>query len=465
MSDQVVQGYFWLPDSPEVRWPGALTISDEGDELSLMYAHGPNGIRDHALSDQSIPVLFGSLLSLGSVTIRGARPSGKTSRNMKVGSVGYWWFDLLIGAHVRGDTYNMLSLNLEWLSDWAPLQPLDLGNERELIIPLEEDPLVSARISDSKLSLVRSVGHSWSLLEITVNQTCSIRIEGSGFISDLISEWVTPIQDLMLVILGYRPGALGISVGFPMDEPQGPGWAEFRPRWPRLGVTNVRPPGPVGDPSYSKTILLPNDNLFDCGNLISEWFDTRKELGVPVAMLNAASRSGNTHAEHRYLTLFIALDALAKLSEEIDTKAMPPREFGERIASLEKVLDPNVIGEDVRSWALNILKGKNQKSQKRTIEDFLVQSMLLPSDSIQRIAAVLSNVRVDIAHNGVIKDITRDYVAHRVIWLTELMEWILRAELLVQLGAPRSNVVSRLEANSKFRRTRINVIESLSNGQ
>ncbi|MFT3942226.1 MAG: hypothetical protein QM705_00180 [Ancrocorticia sp.] len=461
MSDQVVQGYFWLPNSPQNRWPGALTISDDDNELELMYPEvNREQLQEHAMSNRKVPILFGSLLGMGDVTIRGALPSGGIRHTTTVSSVGYWMFDLLIGAHVSGEIYSSLSLDVEWLAEWAPLPRMCQHHGDELVISLSEETLLSTQVSKARIEFVRQVDHSESLLETTTGQGCFLNIKNKGPLDDLITDWVGPIQDLMLIALGHRPGVLKILVECPIDEELSPIWVEYQPSLQDIGASGTHP-RLIDRLGYSKTILLPNDNLIDFGCIITKWFISEKELGVPVAMLNSASRAGNMHAEHRYLTLFIAIDALAKLSNEIDTKAMPSEDFDQRITVLEQALDQDSIGDDIRGWALNILRNKNQKSQKRIIGDFLLQSELFSPEDTRRIAAVLSNVRVQIAHNGVIRGISSDDVAHRVFYLATMMEWLVRAELLVRLGTPRKSVVSRLEANSLFRWVRKGVIESL----
>ncbi len=449
-NDRDLSGVFWEPDTPASPLHGVLHLSSDGDKLTLTLPE--NGHRADLREERTEPIsrLYGMLEGKGEVTIVDASPTGGSRSNAHVTAVDFWQFTTLFGSHTDSKKFHRLNLEFEWLGEWTPNRALSGPTQDDKFeVDLSSETIAIANWDGVRLSLERFVARSWSLDEVTVRNKWLFRVEAEGAISEVSREWLAPLQDFLLIALGYRPGVL--RVGVETDDPNPyTAWVEARPWWPPLGTSGATPTL-VRYLPQTKTLLLPDDELLPLGEALKIWFAKRAELRVVVSMLSSGLRDRHIALDHRFLSLFLALDALARQSGEIDLQAMPAQAHHARVSAIAAVLAGSDVPKPTQDWAINRLRDGNAKSQPMVLAEFLKLTGLLTDDKAVSTAKRLNRYRTDIAHRGVIKGIDRDEIVLEVIHLTELLEWIVRAEVLVNLGFVRDGMRQRLVANASFR--------------
>lgn len=448
-NDRDLNGVFWEPETPASRLHGVLHLSSDGDKLTLTLPEG--GHRSDRQEERTEPItrLYGTLEGRGEVTIVDASPTGGSRSNPHVTAVDFWRFTTLFGSHTDSEKFHRLNLEFEWLGEWTPNRALSGPTQDDKFeVDVSSETIAATNWDGVRLSLERFVAQRWSLDEVIARNKWVFHVEAEGAISEVSSEWLAPLQDFLMVALGHRPGVL--RVGVKTDDPN-PYTAsvDVRPWWPPLGTSGASPTL-VRFLTQTKTLLLPDDELLPLGEALKAWFAKRAELRVVVSMLSSGLRDRHIALEHRFLSLFRALDALARQSGEIDLQAMPAQAHGARVSAIAAVLAGSDIPQRTQEWAIKRLRDGNAKSQPVVLTEFLKLTGLLKDDKAVSTAKRLNRYRTDIAHRGVIKGIDRNEVVLEVIHLTELLEWIVRAEILVKLGVPRDSMQQRMFANSSF---------------
>ena len=85
------------------------------------------------------------------------------------------------------------------------------------------------------------------------------------------------------------------------------------------------------------------------------------------------------------------------------------------------------------------------------VEEGLAGSGIIPNEHVNPLAKLLNDIRVDIAHKGIVRKIHDDTIAVRFYYLAELLEWLVRHEILIRLGVPREQLSARITGNARFR--------------
>jgi hypothetical protein len=218
-------GVFWLPDIPEHRVPGRLSLAPGGLALKMFaalreFTVPSTTVVRSGISWVEIPVLHGrlhdgtevTLLSVSGYVLQGPFHAVEEGYRVEVS---------LAGGLITATTFDRALCQLDVLNGWAHPAPLarDVFASRsgdEVSIRTGRLLLGEAICEDRVVRLVSDAVGTWGD-SVDLKQVASLEIEGEPLIiDDVVGSWIRPLQDMLVVALG-RPAVLTGLVVRPAD--------------------------------------------------------------------------------------------------------------------------------------------------------------------------------------------------------------------------------------------------------
>lgn len=431
MQELTFTGSWWLPERPQRKMAGSLTLTHASLHLVLYDelreaeapATGVTVVEDLQLSEAD--VVHGvrhednaliTLLGVSGYTF--GIPLGHVTNSYEV--------DLaLFGrGHATIDGFERVDVEFDYLKAWVqpPSRVVHSGDAQVAQIRTNEVEVARSALSDgANLRLYSGVVGSFGDDVTNLSEYCALSLTVSEPVRglDLISRVLRPTQDLLMTALG-RPVRLTetrlatgggrerlvLTAHFPVDQ---------RRLAPDDNVPAHRRLNDVLD--YRAPTLLTAKQLIDRAlplpleEVLRGWFERTDALNEVLSLLLAPYYANEMAPEHRYASIFQSAEALhdtlAGRSDlaAFDTKEMPKPEHRARVV---RVLDQliEVLGEESDEdleWARRVLSARNDRSLSQKIGALLTasgQAGATITAASPNFAGEVAGLRARVAHGG-----------------------------------------------------------------
>jgi hypothetical protein len=448
-----VDGVWWLPGSPHQRVPGTLTFDADGLALvvygSLVPTVAAQGevLVQEAPDWETTPVILGrthegqnwTLLDAGGADLIGPRVTQSSYRVRMA----------LMGSHIESDQFIEALCKFDYLNAWAEPPSLTdrIPGSSNLSLRSGNVDLGEAAIGTARIRLVAGAEGKVADDRIDLKQNVAFSISISAAPSrSIVNEWVRPLQDLLIFALG-RPVRLTDLHLRPKDSA------------PREGLVKtyfeaIQPaPGPLPQRSSimnytAPTILTFRDSPLPFDALLPNWFALRSELHEVLTLMHAPYYAPFMFSEHSYSSIFQSAEALAH-ARGFSGREKSREAHRERVAAIISASRAANIDEDVIAWAERILRSRNDKPLADQIQDLVKstgdvgKTVLTASPTFGQIAA---GARTGVSHGGAQHAL--DAVGR--YWYGDILRWIVRARMLIDLGLTASEVERRIVERAGF---------------
>lgn len=444
------EGRFWLPRQPERTVHGLVAFLEDGVTLNLEGAlHAPDrsGSGDGPVLAAE-PVIHGYLRDGRQVTLYQA--SGLT---WPVEGIEETWQAefLLTGGLVRDNRFIEAQIVFDYLTPWAQPASIVAGafGRDDVVIDTRRVTIAQATLSDkTKVRLYTGVeGRSnhasvhldqWTALEVT-SQARKARP-----MKRVLGDWVRPLQDLLVVSLGHPVSISQLAVR-PEGQPAGAPLLE-------VACQLVQPP-PAASPKAidingytSPALLTYRESPVPFTELIPAWFELRERLRDVITDLCGPFYAPFIYSGHRYASTFQSAEALAQIL--FGTKQKERKQHRERVEAVTKALAAADLDEDNLNWAKAVLQSRNDKPLRQLIDELIAAADVMGAQLLQAapgLAAEAATARVGVSHPGTTgPGIVRRY------WLGEAIAWLVRANVLAQLGIPMEDLAAKATQKASF---------------
>lgn len=381
------------------------------------------------------PVIHGHLKNHGDVTILNA-----TGRNLygffSTGTPETWTsWTALLGTHSDGSRFERATFSFDLLAAWTDPPALTSNVNAQQLLDVEVSELERAQVGDVTVTLLSGWNGSYGARKVDVQRRCWIRLEGATFTAnEVLSDWVAPIQDLLILLLGRSVRISTVSVrqaGAPSHETS------------RLVFGGLRTGEPADIESIhlqgwgSPTLFMRHELPLSFNDLINGWMATWKRHRSAIVQSQSSFHAPFMYTESTYAARFLGMEQLGRKLHS--GSQVPTPEHQERVAA---VLDAAVaagVKEAVVEWATRVLKNANNVPPRELIEKLLADEPELFDRLLEvepAFAQRATMARNGVAHPGASKALT---VARRH-WFGEVLLILVRVRLLIESGAPRASV-------------------------
>jgi len=456
------EGTWWLPGSQNRSVEGTLSFDASGIELlvhgslptSAVQRREPQGYGPSVW--ETIPAIHGRTIpdrkSVSLLNVEGApyiTPPGVDVENKYI--VG----TVLTGIHAVRDSFTELRCTFDCLNAWTQPPPLTSGTETtgNITVQFQDIDLASARINRRKIRLataaIGTAGHETVHLEQLV--MFLIKVPAANARS-IFNDWVRPLQDFLTVVLGRSVRLTSLF----LRPTRGRAFAKVS-----FGVVQAgQGPSPTRASvlSYSApTLLTFADSPVPFGRLLPRWFDTCSKYRDVLILLLAPYYAPFIFSDHRYASTFQSAEALANTLFTTSEKSKSAHRA--RVAAIvDAAVADNVNEEDI-AWARRVLQSRNDKTLADRVTE-LVSSLGVIGEQVlaacPRFAVSVARARTGVSHptqNG-LSNVER-------YWLGDILNWIVRAKILVEAGLPLAEVERRVSQSAPFR----HALEQIRNTQ
>jgi hypothetical protein len=438
MEHFAIEGQWWLPATPDRRVPGTLTFDGEGLELVLV-----EPLREFVMpTDQVVGVtapewtveaiLHGrtrdrrdfTLLDCGGMNLVGPFHEGQEVYRPDMA---------LDGCHTKQDSFLEVRCGFDYLDDWANVPSVQSGGDdyETVEVRVKSMDLAQAEIPGATCRLVAGVAGTSGHRRVEFSRWTAFAIRPAAPLSaqDLISEFVRPLQDLLVFTLG-RPVRLTSLRLLPIDLPD-----------PRVGnsdaffaavQTPASPSRTFGDiDNYSApTILSMRTSPIGLDKLLPRWFDLWLERRDVFTLLLAPLYAPFMFGEHGFASTFQSAELLH--DSVLPTSDLAKAAHKERVKAAVEAMEGAGVEQETIDWATKVLRSRNDKPLGRRIEDLIAATGPVGEAVLEADPSIGSNsasARAGVSHGGAKKALE----PIERYWYGQVLRWVVRAHLLATL--------------------------------
>lgn len=453
-------GVFWLPNDPSRSVSGHVAFDGESISLTVdgSLRHPgttAEGEIEHRAPTWVIePVVLGRLRTTGEVTLLNAGSFvfqsifGDSNQETWTASIA------LLGAAVPEPMFGSASFSFDVLVPWAkPPSLVDWDSPQTGKLDLAKRTLDEVVIGEASVRLTSSWYGSAGGDDLSVRRRCWIAVTDVPplSVSDFLNEWVRPVQNLLIVLLGRPVRLIAFSVVSERVSEPGSISGEAKQLKVVLGDLLV---APSPEASWSNlrnwgapTMFVREELPISFGELLRGWVSVQARFGEAVTLLCSPFYAPFMYSEHRYASTFQSAESLAQAKYVV--RELPPSDHRARVRSIVDAAQVGDVLPEHVAWAERILMGRNDKPLKQLIEELLADlgtlgRMVLEQDSTFARTAAAARARV--SHPGGAGGLS---TAQRH-WYGEALSWLVRAALAVEAGLPLDAVVERVIQHGNF---------------
>lgn len=438
-------GTFWLPSDPDHQVDGELRFDGETFTLKvsdyLERVEPPSsGVVLMGQTDWKVhPVVLGRLRTDGEVTLLEV---GGLPADPGFELVSETWAPsvAVLGATLDEPRFRKALIDFDVLIPWLTpprFVSWDVDTPNVGTIDLSRKTLDEVSVAGAVVQVVaESEGTAGDHLDI--RRRCWVTVEtGSMSIDEVFDDWVGPIQQLLIVLLG-RPVRLTELRVLPDQDFEASDANQRRRSGRRLSVVRSGMlVAPATDASWSNlrnwgtsSIYASEDLPIRFGELLAGWFEVRRTFGESITLLCGPFYAPFMYAEHRYSAAFQAAESIAQA--KFTGAELAAHEHQARVAAVVDAARAAGVAERHVEWAQRILQDRNDKPLAAKITELLAglgalgEAVLSRDPKFGRTAA---GARARVAHPG-----GRGLTAVQRHWYGETLLWLVRAQLLVEAG-------------------------------
>jgi hypothetical protein len=455
-----VDGTWWLPESPDHSVPGRLTFDADGLNLlahgSLVATEAAPGLVlwDSDLQPETTPFIHGRLHDGTNVTLLEAL--GTNVLGPLVPTSPYRVRVAVTNFHVTADQFTEAWCEFDCLTPWAELPALaeHVPDSERYDLRVKDVTIGEASIGDSVVRLVGRVSYVVGGDRVDVKQEAEFIVTTTPTsVHNILHDWVRPLQDLVIFALG-RPVRLSALYLHPagVDEDEPPG---------KVSLKAVQPaPGPTPEwstlMSYTApTLLTFADSPLSFEVLLPAWFRLQAEVAEVLTLLHAPYYAPFMFSEHRYSSTFQSAEALADLRGH-SGREMLRKEHTARVQAIVSAARNAGVETDTVEWAERVLQARNDKPLASQIRDLVLSTGLIGEAVLSAspdFGKVVTGARSGVSHPGAHRPL--DAVAR--YWHAEVLSWIVRARILIDLGLDIAEVEHRVLGRGGFQEALDNI--------
>ncbi|MCX5055118.1 HEPN domain-containing protein [Streptomyces sp. NBC_00474] len=431
MKDFELEGTWWLPGREGEPLSGTLSFSKDRSQLKV---YGPlhpldlapsNGLRPMAAKSVTEPVVYGTTRQDQRVTL--FEVHGLYLPGMSSSEETYTPGLILIGDHAENETFTEVQVELEYLHDWASVPDLVKFRDRQFCFSAAQQEALSTQSGDDVIKVLTSLlgNCNGTAVDFKQHSMVSVTTSTGREWREIFEEKVRPLHDLMIVSLGrplamdalyLRPDTTNRERGVLCDA--------------YLDV--LRPasrPGSIF--SYSApTLYTAADH--DLGEVVSKWYASYSTIRPILTLLLNPYYAPFIYGEHRFASIFQALEALHK--EFFESRDMEKAQHSARVKGVIDGLSNEGVPADTVEWAKRILTGRNDKPLRQQVQEVVESSGPLGChilEALPQFSRTVAGARTGVSHGG-----AKPMNSSDRYWLGEVLLWVLRAKILTEIGIP-----------------------------
>lgn len=444
-------GRFWLPRQPERSVHGTVAFQEDGITLTLEGAlHVPAGSGGGPIVATE-PVILGHLRDGRQVTLYEA--SGLTWPIEGIEEVWQAEF-LLVGGLAPEDRFTQAQIIFDYLTPWT--QPVGmatggLGSD-EVVIKVSPVTIDHATLADrTKVRLWSGVDGSSNSSSVRFDQWTSIELTSLAkkprTVKKILDEWVRPLQNFLIICLGRPVRITYLTV---RAKGQAAGVLPLEVAC-QLIQAPASSPATIDINSYiSPALLTYRNSPLPFSELISNWFELHARLYDVITNLCGPFYAPFIYSSHRYSSTFQSAEGLAK--SLFGARQKERRQHLQRVEAATSALKVVDLDEDTLAWAKAVLQSRNDKPLQQLIEELITAGDVM-GVQLRKVAPDLAReaatARAGVSHSGAARiGVIRRY------WLGEAIVWLVRAQILAELGIPISDLAAKAVQKAAF----INVV-------
>jgi len=341
---------------------------------------------------------------------------------------------LLVNGLVSDDNFDTAFIEFDALLPWMHPRSMSESNDdgSYTLMGFPREALAEGRLPDgSDVAISIGVAGQIGGDSVHLDRWCAFEVQGAGrAMQRVLNEWVRPLHDLLIVVLGrgVRMTALHVQVPnadrranqllvhFPATQPP----PTAAPTWAQLA-------------NYDAPTLLRSEST-DLGTLISNWGAVHQRRSEIVTLLCAPFYAPFIYSEHRYASTFQSAEGLARalVSETTGMREKEPSAHRARVEAVSTALKDSGLADEIVGWATRVLQGQNEKPLSQLITELVSTSGDLGAtvlDAYPDFPKHVAWARAGVAHPGLPRT-----AALRRYWLGELLLWVMRVLLLHEAG-------------------------------
>lgn len=445
------EGTWWLPGNQNRSVEGALSFDASGIELLVRGSLPTSAVQERQAGNygpsdwETIPVVYGraaldrrnvSLLRVEGAPYVGPSRVGVENRYL-VGMA-------LAGIHVARDSFTEVRCTFDCLNAWAqpPAITSYAGTLETITVQFQDIDLASTRVNQGKVRLVTSSVGTAGQEAVHLEQLVAFVIKlPSANASSIVDDWVRSLQDFLTIMLGRSVRLTSLF----LRPARSHAFAEVS-----FGAVQAAPgcsPTRGAVVSYSApTFLTFTDSPVPFSRLLRGWFEVRSKFREVLVLLLAPYYAPFIFSDHRYASTFQSAEALANIL--FTTSEKPKAAHRARVAAIVDAAVAAGVNEEDISWARRVLQSYNYKPLANLITE-LVSSLGVIGEQVlaacPSFPAFVARARTGVSHpaKSSLSNVER-------YWLGDVLNWIVRAKILVEAGVSLFEVEKRISQSAPF---------------
>jgi len=354
-----------------------------------------------------------------------------------------WTFSEVLRGHEQVDheaSVVAIRVRLANLLEWSGRDRPSLDRSADGVTArVDSLDLGTGQVAGAAIAL--TLGHSASLsgYEVTLRSEAMFEVTPDSPVSlrAAMSDFALPLRSLLSFLTLGHVDIRSLGVKLESHQANGPGtWFDYATRLHR----------PLEEPDlplpHEMLATWPQLEEMTVHDLVGNWYALHGKLEKTIHYLLIPHHATYLYSDDHLMTAFIAAEAYHRA--RFDGSVLDPHEYQARVDAIVAAAP-----EELRVWAHDQLKNRNQKGQKKRLEDLA-----------ERAGQTGSSVRDACPGFIVLAVKSRNKVAHPsssrrdrgeiYLGVSYGLRWILRHCLLVDLGLSEDRVGELISRNERF---------------
>jgi len=440
-------GTWWLPESPDNFRIGTLALDAEGFTLTVEGSIEPDtdpGIMVGMPEVKVTPVIHGRQRTGEKVTLLHAEGANFTGPH--AGQSDYRVRSALINRHVEEDLFSAARIEFDCLEEWTSPPSLTSMEDGKVdyVVHFGGQDIGAGTVGSTAINLRAEATGTISTRSVDVERNVALVLTFEpATVSELIDRWVRPLQDLFILSTG-RPVRL---TNIHLRPPEFESYARLVFEAVQAEATRKFSWGSMHGYAAPTLLTLGTCKLsFD--ELMRAWFALRDRVREVLVLLHAPYYEKSMFNEHRYSVTFQSAEALSHVLGYSGREKSRPQHSARVRAIIKAARESGVDNEDIE-WAERVLRSRNDKPLSAQIHDLISSTPIIGDvvlTSVPNFGSVASAARTGVSHGGA--EISLGAPGRH--WMLEVIQYVVRARLLMELGLDREEIGERAAGRAGF---------------
>jgi hypothetical protein len=360
----------------------------------------------------------------------------------------------VVGCHITSDAFTSALVKFDRLNSWSDAQSVikerPVGDE--LTVRIGNVNLAEVDVDGDVVRLFAGVSGSWGDKAVHVDRdSCfDIKLNAALTAEEIVETRMRPLQDLLIFSLGRAVRLSSFKLLPPVSD--GDTGIHCDAYFPAVQTAAERRLTSKASPwSYTEPTLLTVGNTpIAISELILKWYEIWSDLREVVVLLLAHHYAPFMYGENRFASIFQSAEAYHKKrfkSQELDKQS-----HKDRVAAVLDAATNADVDAEVLAWAKRVLQSRNDKPLWRRVEELIASTGAVGEavlNASPEFPSIVTNARTGVSHGG--STAAGDVDSVDRYWHGEVLGWVIRARLLLDLGAPVEDLARRVADRAPFR--------------